>query len=301
MSGSELWPAGVQCAVVLSFDLDAETLWLSRNPRSADSPACLAQGAYGPKVGVPRLLEMLRRQEVRSTFFIPGWVVERYPETARAIAAAGHEIGYHGYLHERPESAERERELIDKVKVIMSRVLGTTPVGHRSPLWECLPGLVDVLCASGFEYASNLMDADLPYLHAATDGSGLVELPTSWLYEDAAHFFFTLQEPARRPIATTDTVMNIWTAEFDGLYDEGGILVLTMHPQIMGRVSRVRMLDQFITYVKSRPGTWIAPGIDVARAVRPKLRAIPPYPAGGHPTPSPAALPRSSHAGSNTP
>ena len=94
------WPEGVQCGVALTFDLDAETFWFSRTMDSMASPNLMAEGAYGPKVAVPRILDMLDRLELKATFFIPGWVIEHHTETCREIVRRGHEIGYHGYLHE---------------------------------------------------------------------------------------------------------------------------------------------------------------------------------------------------------
>ena len=94
------WPAGVKCAVVFTFDLDAETLWFSRNPKNWDSVQNRSRGAYGPNEAVPRILDMLARNGVKSTFFIPGWVIEQYEGIVRRISEEGHEIGYHGYLHE---------------------------------------------------------------------------------------------------------------------------------------------------------------------------------------------------------
>jgi len=123
-----------------------------------------------------------------------------------------------------------------------------------------------MLIEEGFEYSSTLMDADCPYLHPQKGSQSLIELPTSWLFDDSSHFFFTLQDPPRRPIASHSTVLEIWKAEFDGIYDEGGSMVLMMHPQIIGRNSRVRMLEELVIYMKSRPGTLIAPALDIARA-----------------------------------
>src|SRR5204863_306711 len=70
------WPKGARCAVMLTFDFDAETLWLARDRKSADLPGVMSQGRYGANVGVPRLLDLLKREGLRATFYIPGWVVE---------------------------------------------------------------------------------------------------------------------------------------------------------------------------------------------------------------------------------
>src|SRR5713101_5048974 len=86
---------------VLSFDVDGETAWIGRDFANLYRPGILSQGAYGPKVGVPRILEFLARRGLVATFFIPGWIAERYSSLVREIRAEGHEVGHHGYMHER--------------------------------------------------------------------------------------------------------------------------------------------------------------------------------------------------------
>lgn len=84
------WKGGARCAVSLGIDVDGETLWLSRDPEHARRPGVLSQGAYGPKVGVPLLLDMLERFAMRATFFVPGWIAERYPDVVARIHRMGH-------------------------------------------------------------------------------------------------------------------------------------------------------------------------------------------------------------------
>ncbi|MFO8060889.1 MAG: polysaccharide deacetylase, partial [Bacillota bacterium] len=142
------------------------------------------------------------------------------------------------------------------------------PAGYRAPDFEVLHGGLDMVAEEGLSYSSNFMDCDHPYLHALNEGRFLVELPVSWLCDDSAHFFFTFEEPARGPIATPDRVLQMWKTEFDGIYDEGGCMVLTLHPQMSGRISRVRMLGELIQHMQSRPGTMIAPAGELAALVR---------------------------------
>ncbi len=269
MSG--LWPENGKCGVSFTLDLDAETLWLSRSEKSADDPVVMSQGAYGARVGAPRLLDMLGEMGIKGTFFIPGWVLERYPDVARRAVKEGHEIGYHGYHHEKAASPEREAETIAQCKEIMERLLGVTPVGYRAPEFGLTEGTLGVAASAGLRYSSNFMDSDHPYLHTLSEGRSMVELPVNWLFDDSSHFFFTLQDPPRRPIARPSTVLEMWKAEFDGIYDEGGCMILIIHPQISGRVSRVRMLRDLISYMRSKPGTIIAPAADLAEMVRPTL------------------------------
>jgi len=268
---SKIWPEGIKCTVIFTFDLDAETFWFSRSDKSYSSPSLLAEGSYGPNVGMPRILDMLDRKGIKATFFVPGWVIENHTDIVKETVNRGHEIAYHGYLHERVRLLNEEKKRIAKCKEIMSECLGVEPVGYRAPEAELVPEVLKLIKESGFQYSSNFMDTDSPYLHKFKDCEPLVELPTSWLFDDSSHFFFTLQEPSRRPIASHKTVLEIWQAEFDGIYEEGGSLVFMLHPQIIGRVSRVKMLEELITYIQKQPGVLIGTGREIANIYRKNL------------------------------
>lgn len=262
------WPQGIKMGVALTFDLDAETFWFSRTMDSKNNPNLMAEGAYGPNVGVPRILDMLDRQQLKATFFIPGWVIEQHTETCREIVRRGHEIGYHGYLHETTYFPEQDRELVEKSKRIMKELLGVEPLGYRAPEAILTEETIANVMASGFEYSSNTMACDWPYYHESGDGEKLIELPFSWLYDDTSHFFFTLQTPERRRICSPSYVKEIWQSEFDGLYDEGRLMTLVLHPQCIGRVSRVNMLEDLLCYMKTKAGVAIGPALDISRLAR---------------------------------
>lgn len=244
--------------VLLTFDLDAETLWTSRPGGDEVGPVMLSQGTYGPRTAVPRILDLLDRHRVPATFFVPGAVAEEHRESCRSILDHGHEIGHHGYLHERPDRtpADEERRTFVLALEALERELGVKPKGYRAPAWELSDITLDLLRENGFEYTSNMMDRDRPYEHPAPAGTDpLCELPVSWLLDDAALFMYGLSTSGW-PIMEPRTVARMWTDEFDGLYREGGgqAYVLTMHPQIIGRPSRLAALEGLIDHIKGSPG-----------------------------------------------
>ena len=264
------WPNGNKMAVMLTFDMDGETLWTSRNSTSWDSPAVLAHGAYGPREGAPRILDLLDKHGIKSTFFIPGWIIEKYEPICREIHARGHEIAYHGYLHEfSPNSTyAEEAELMEKCEKIIANITGKKPVGQRTPNGVVLPHTPQLLLDRGYKYASSLCPQDSPYFYQI-DGKDipLIQLPTETCYDDSSYYFFTLQEPVRRGIATGSQVYEIWSEEFDGLYEEGKMMNIIMHPQITGRVSRVKTLERLINHMKEKEGVWFARCDEVAEYV----------------------------------
>lgn len=258
------WPRHAKCAVMLTFDFDAEAGWLSRDPAIASLPGVLSQGTYGAKVAVPRILELLRAERVTATFFIPGWVVENHPEACRAIRDAGHEIGHHGYLHERatPADPDAERAAFDKGMRALESVLDVRPRGYRAPGWDLTPITLDLVQKHGMIYSSNLMDDVYPYFHPGRRPP-VVELPVQWTLDDAP-FYLMHPKWLNRPIASAETTFGIWRDEFLGCHEWGGLYDLTMHPQISGQPSRLLWMRKLIRFFKGYRDVWWATGAQVA-------------------------------------
>ena len=256
-----VWKDNANCAVSLTFDVDGETVWISKDPAHENRPGVLSQGVYGPKVGVPLILDLLKRFSIHATFFVPGWVAEKYPEIIKKIHSNGHEIGHHGYKHEWPDSdhPEIERDVLDKGIKAIEKVTAERPCGYRSPAWELTPNTLDFLKEENFLYASNLMDDFVPYLHP----QGIVELPVQWVADDAPYFMFQTRLPSR-PIWPAELVMKTWLEEFHGIYHYGGFFNLTMHPQFIGRPGRLLMLEKMIQQILSYPKVWVAPLREIA-------------------------------------
>lgn len=267
MAAETVWPFGAQCAVVLSFDLDAETSWIFRDPENARRPVVISGGRFGPKFGVPALIELLSEYSISASFFIPSVSAERYPEAMEHVLRAGYEIGAHGHMHERVDTmpADQEEEILAKSISILEKATGRKPVGYRSPSWELSPLSLRLLEKYGFLYSSNFMDDYFPYMHPRQGaGEALVELPVSWLLDDAPFFQWGLGRDYR-PIQPASNVLEIWQEEFAGIYRRGGMFMLTMHPQLIGRVSRLDMLRRLINYIRGFPDVWFTSAEAVAR------------------------------------
>jgi peptidoglycan/xylan/chitin deacetylase (PgdA/CDA1 family) len=238
--------------VALTFDFDAETLWLSRDPESGDRPVWLSQGRYGALHGVPRILDLLERHGIPATFFIPGLVVEMHPDACAAIVAAGHEIAHHSHTHTWPErlTPELERDEFERGLEALEALSGHRPQGWRSPSGEFTAHTLPLLEELGFAYSSNMFDADAPYLLRDGDrATGIVELPFAWALDDAPFFLYSNRLPGRS-MAAPSAVLETWTLEFDGLASEAErSMVIAMHPQVIGRPSRMWVLERFVRHV----------------------------------------------------
>jgi peptidoglycan-N-acetylglucosamine deacetylase len=261
------WPRGVRSAVCMTFDLDAETAWISRDLANLNRISVLSQGAYGPKVGVPLILDFLDANDLKATFFVPGWTAERHGGTVAEIHRRGHEIGHHGYLHEALEGRSRaeEQEILEKTSAILADITGKPPIGYRAPLYEITHETVDLLRGHGFLYASNLLDTLWPYLHPGQPP--LVELPVQWLLDDGPFFAFGLRPPLYRQIFPPAVVLSAWKDEFRGMHPLGGAYTLILHPQYIGRPSRLLMLQELVDYMRTFQGVWFTHGEELARYV----------------------------------
>ena len=264
-----IWPNGARIAVALSFDVDAESTWLGLDPANARRPGVLSQGGFSPKVAVPAILDLLHRERVLATFFIPGLDADNHPDTARAIHRAGHEIGHHGYEHVRADPNDPVGEERSFMRAIDSLTrLAARPVGFRSPSWDFTENTLELLKRERFEYSSNFMDRLACYVHPNTD---LVELPVHWILDDAPFFLFGLGR-SQRPIQPASHALEIWKEEFEGLYEIGGMpYVMTMHPQFTGRPSRMRALAELIAFIKGHDRVWFATCREIAEVARKEL------------------------------
>src|SRR5215468_4915922 len=237
------WPAGAKVAVALSFDFDNETPALRDNQ---SSPGVLSQGEYGARAGLPRILALLERQHAPATFFVPAVSAKLYPEQVKKIVAGGHEVGIHGWIHERNSllAEADERDLMQRSIATLTEIAGRKPVGMRTPSWDYSPNTAKLVKEFGLLYDTSLMADDSPY-EVLLEGqpSGIVELPVEWILDDYPYFgmdrFSTI-----RPHSAPAHVYEIWAAEFDRAYDEGGLFVLTMHPHVIGHRSRIVMLEK---------------------------------------------------------
>ena len=240
------WPDGKQSAAAFTFDVDAESAVLWNAPENAGRMSVMSHQAYGPLVGVPRLLSMLDHHQIRSTFFVPGYTAHRYPGVVRDIARAGHEIAHHGYLHEQPSAVDLACQVanLDRGLEALADVAGVRPVGYRAPMWDLSWETPALLAERGFLYDSSLMDADVPYELSIVPGSetSIVEIPIQWALDDWEQYCFLPDISGSGLIETPAKARELWTSEFEGLHEEGGCWVLTNHPFLSGRPGRAKHL-----------------------------------------------------------
>jgi peptidoglycan-N-acetylglucosamine deacetylase len=252
------WPEGHRCAVALSFDVDAESAHVFRNPeKAAHQLGDMEERRFGVRTGIPRILRLLERHALRGSFYVPGYTIVHHTAAIRSIRDAGHELGAHGNVHETLDTLTPEREVrvMEEQRDIWQAHLNVRPAGYRSPSWELNIGTPALLKQHGFVYDCSLMGDDIPYDLPTPDGP-LVEVPVQWLLDDSP--FYRFARGAGTTIADPDRVIRLWAQEFDGMYGENGCFVLTMHPWISGRAGRLLGLEQLIRHLRGFPRVWFA-------------------------------------------
>lgn len=266
---------GNRLSVCLTFDFDTHDAWLA----GATNPATVSRGEFGA-VAVPRVLDLLARKDIKGSFYVPGYTATNYPWLVEQIHAAGHEIGHHGWAHEDAGAVELDvqREIFDKGARALEKIIGSRPVGYRSPNGSYNDDTIKVLLENEIRYNSHFSASDFnPYYLRDDVWSGpgdfefgepvdIVEMPFAWHLDDFVHFeFIGGFSPVLNP---PSVVREIWQGDFDWAYDNvaGGVVVLCMHPGVIGRGHRLRMLEGLIDYMGSRLGVSFERVVDHAMA-----------------------------------
>ena len=270
------WPNGARAAVLLSFDVDNETLALRYGEPTVGA---LSQDEYGARVGLERIIKLLDQHKIPATFFIPSVSLALTPSMGDLIKKSGrNEIGVHGWIHEMnanlPDTAERR--LVKKAIDELTKMTGTKPSGYRAPSWNFSPNTLSILRENGFRYESSLMSDDRPYeLMQNGQPTGIVELPVQWILDDAPLF-----DPVGARYASPREIAQVWIDEFDKAYEEGTMMLLTMHPHISGHRSRIVALELLIAHIEAKGAgkVWWATHKDVAEYVRSEAKLGEPKP-----------------------
>lgn len=251
--------------VCLTFDYDNVSSFISRG---LTTPTMISRGDYGI-VATERLMRLLAREAIPTTWFIPGHTVETYPSSVLAVHEAGHEIGNHGWTHRIPASLGRDGEEEELVRgnAAIERLTGQQPRGYRSPSWDLSAHSVALLLKHGFLYDSSMMGHDyIPYQAREGDriallepmefgaDTPLVEMPISWSLDDHPHFEFMRTEQSILPgLQNARAVLQNFADEFEYMRRtvDWGILTYTFHPHVIGRGYRMLAFEGLIATLRA--------------------------------------------------
>jgi peptidoglycan/xylan/chitin deacetylase (PgdA/CDA1 family) len=262
------------------IDVDAVAGWLG-SYGGEDSPDDISRGLFAGEVGAPRLLKLFDRFGIKTTWFIPGHSIETFPEQMQAVAAAGHEIGIHGYSHENPieMTPDQEEAVLDKCIDLVTKLAGRRPTGYVAPWWEFSPVSNELLLKKGIKYDHSLMHKDYePYYVRVGDTwtkidysrqphewmkplvrgreTGLIEIPASWYLDDLPPMMFIKKAPNSHGFVNPYDIETMWREQFDWVYREMDYAVfpITIHPDVAGRPQVLMMLERLYSHMIRHPG-----------------------------------------------
>tara|TARA_A100001037_G_scaffold290076_1_gene302498 strand:+ start:795 stop:1712 length:918 start_codon:yes stop_codon:yes gene_type:complete len=267
------WPNGARCAVAFTFDMDADSILHLSHHASADTRvAMLSALRYGPEVAIPRLLGIYREFDMKQTFFLPAWCMERYPQAVEQILEQGHEVAHHHYLHENPNSlsAEEERYWFVRSKEVIVSMTGQAPRGYRAATYRFSRNTLDILIDEDIRYDASLFGDDIPYVIGNERGE-LVELPSHYGLDDWPHYQFSRDFGTMMPVKSTSQACQVFREEFDAAWEYGGLWVSVWHPFLSGRLARAAAIKSLIEYMHDKGQVWFATLEDIADHIN-KLR-----------------------------
>jgi peptidoglycan/xylan/chitin deacetylase (PgdA/CDA1 family) len=266
--------------VAFGVDVDAVAGWLG-SYGGEDSPCDISRGMFAGEVAVPRLLTLFERNNLRTTWFIPGHSVETFPEQTAMVVDAGHEVGVHGYSHENPIAMTRAQEsaVLDRSIELLEKVSGTRPTGYVAPWWEFSPVTNELLIERGIKYDHSLMHRDFtPYYVRVGDSwtkidyaknaedwmkplvrgeeTGLVEIPANWYLDDLPPMMFIKASANSHGFVSPRALEESWRDQFDWVYREldYAAFTFTIHPDVSGRPQNLLMLERLIEHINSHEG-----------------------------------------------
>ncbi|HEX4247351.1 MAG TPA: polysaccharide deacetylase [Pseudonocardia sp.] len=266
--------------VAFGVDVDAVAGWLG-SYGGEDSPCDISRGMFAGEVGVPRLLTLFERNDLRTTWFVPGHSVETFPDQTRMVVDAGHEIGVHGYSHENPIAMSRAQEsaVLDRSIELLEKVSGRRPTGYVAPWWEFSTVTNELLLERGIKYDHSLMHRDFtPYYVRVGDSwtkidyarsaeewmkplergteTDLVEIPANWYLDDLPPMMFIKASANSHGFVSPRALEESWRDQFDWVYREldYAAFTFTIHPDVSGRPQNLMMLERLIEHVNAHEG-----------------------------------------------
>lgn len=246
-----------------------------------ESPSDIQRGVFASEVGTIRLLNLFKKYQLRTSFFIPGHSIESFPTQVQMIVEHGHEIGAHGYLHENPIAmtpTQEEAVLVKSIELI-EHYTGQKPRGYVAPWWEMSNSTAALLLKYGFQYDHSQGYRDFQPFYARVGDTwtvidysktaqewmqpmthgpeiDLVEIGANWYVDDLPPMLFMKKVPNSHGFVSPRDIEQMWRDQFDWVYREldYGVFPVTIHPDVSGRPQVLLMLERLIEYISGHSG-----------------------------------------------
>jgi peptidoglycan/xylan/chitin deacetylase (PgdA/CDA1 family) len=268
-STESAWPDGARLVISISMQMEAgaqpasgaESPMPPIDPKYPDLPATKWY-EYGFKEGLPRLLDMFDRRQVKVTSHMVGAAVDQHPELAKEIVQRGHEASGHGQAWTAEYSMTPDEERTAYLQSIQSieRATGTRPFGFNAFWLRGTPRTLEILQELGFIYHIDDISRDEPFL-IDVKGKPFAVVPYTLHMNDIVNY-------EMRYFSTNEYAADLKN-EFDQLYDEAAtrrrMMSVSAHDRIAGRPSRAKVLEDFIRYAQQHQSVVFMRKLEIAR------------------------------------
>ena len=217
---------------------------------------------YGSRVGIWRVLRILRERNMPATVFATSLALERNPAVVDAIRAARYDVCSHGRRWNRPQALAPGEEALEIKRAVESitRMIGEAPAGwycRYAPSVDTRRLLVE---HGGFLYDSDAYNDELPYWTRVLDRDHLV-IPYSLANNDGKF--------SRGAMVTANDFFEFLRDAFDMLYREGAeqpkMMSVGLHLRLIGHPGRANGLERFLDHVARHESVWVCRRIDIAK------------------------------------
>ena len=217
---------------------------------------------YGNRVGIFRILAVLDKYGIKPTLALDKAVADHYPFLIKEGQRRDAEFIAHGLSRRRlihiGMSEDEERQYIRDSIAAVEQATGKRPVGWSGPDFQETPNTPDLLAAEGIRYVCDWGNDEQPYKMTPKTGELYSLGVNAYLDDNYIHLH------GRR---TINEVNRLWREWFDGLYADGAttgrVMVLHLHPWIMGQPWRIRHLDEVLGHITAHAGVWKATGSEI--------------------------------------
>ncbi len=216
--------------------------------------AVVTDRLYGERCGAYRMLEVFDEFDIKTTWFLNGAGVEAFPELAREILGAGHELASENWRH---EYVLRQTDPVQKADIertiqAFQKHTGARPFGFICPGDRPNNYTLPLLAEEGYRYYLGMLNEDLPFTIRTEKGDLLAFTYGIWMTDHQ------MASAARK---SPRDVLQMWIDQFDQLYEEGvagrpGLMTMGLHPFVIGRPFRARVVREFLAYTTSKPKVW---------------------------------------------
>lgn len=270
----EFWPGDIRLVVSISMQFEAG----GQPPKGTDSPfpkvdfpsnvasdpATNTWFAYGYREGIPRMLDLWDRHDVKVTSHMIGEAARKHPELAKEIVARGHEAAGHGprWSSQYAMSREEERDFIAEGTRMVEEITGQRPVGYNCNWLRRGPNTLSLLQELGYVYHIDDVSRDEPFIEQV-DGRDFVVVPYTLRNNDILLIEGRNYSPKK--------FLQQIKLDFDELYEEAEtrrrMMSISAHDRISGSPQMVRVWDEFLEYAKSKRGVSFMRKDEIAKFV----------------------------------